>query len=320
MTNLGPDVTDMVLEQIDATGYFVDGEHKPFTVIEDVIKVAGGDDVPITIRSTEHGPLMSDVGETEQMIAEDAPAAAGPPTHGDEYGVAYRWTALEPGRTVESIIQLARMRNWDEFRAAAANWAVPAQNLAYADAEGNIGYQTPGSIPVRRGYSGKYPVPGWDSSYGWDGYIPFDALPNMLNPDSGLVVTANNAAIGEQYPYLLTDDWDYGYRAQRITDLLEQATAGSADASTALGCRPSNWTPTARWRLTWCRGCRPASRVSTSRQPRRSRSSRAGTSTPTRTPQPPPTSTRSGEPCRTRSTTTSSARTRGRTAATDGGT
>ena len=120
------------------------------------------------------------------------------------------------------------MRNWDDFRAAAANWAVPAQNLAYADAEGNIGYQTPGSIPVRRGYSGKYPVPGWDSSYGWDGYIPFDALPNMLNPDSGLVVTANNAAIGEQYPYLLTDDWDYGYRAQRITDLLEQATAGTA--------------------------------------------------------------------------------------------
>lgn len=228
VTNLGPDVTDMVLEQIDATGYFVDGKHKPFTILEDVIKVAGGDDVPITIRSTEHGPLMSDVGETEQMIAEDAPAAAGPPTQGDKYGVAYRWTALEPGRTVESIIQLARMRNWDDFRAAAANWAVPAQNLAYADAEGNIGYQTPGSIPIRRGYSGKYPVPGWDSAYGWDGYIPFDALPNMYNPDSGLVVTANNAAIGEQYPYLLTDDWDFGYRAQRITDLLEQSTAGSA--------------------------------------------------------------------------------------------
>ena len=130
-----------------------------------------------------------------------------------------------PGARFEAIIQLARMRNWDDFRAAAANWAVPAQNLAYADAEGNIGYQTPGSIPIRRGYSGKYPVPGWDSAYGWDGYIPFDALPNMLNPDSGLVVTANNAAIGEQYPYLLTDDWDYGYRAQRITDLLEQATA-----------------------------------------------------------------------------------------------
>jgi penicillin amidase len=233
VTNLGPDVTDMVLEKIDDTGYYVDGELRPFTVIEDVIRVAGGQDVPITIRLTEHGPLMSDVGETERGIAENAPVPADAPDPGNGFGVAYRWTALEPGRTVEAIIQLARMQDWDDFRAAAANWAVPAQNLAYADVEGNIGYQTPGTIPIRKGYSGKYPVPGWDSAYDWDGFIEFDALPNMLNPDDGLVVTANNAAIGEQYPYLLTDDWDYGYRAQRITDLLQQATAGPAKVDVA---------------------------------------------------------------------------------------
>ena len=226
VTNLGPDVTDLVLEKIDETGYFVDGEHRPFTVIEDVIKVAGGDDVPITIRATEHGPLMSDVGETEQEIAATAPVPADAPDAGDGYGVAYRWTALQPGRLFEAVLGLATMSNWEEFRTAAAQWNVPAQNLAYADAEGNIGYQTPGQIPIRSGYSGKYPVPGWDSTYDWTGFIEFDALPNMLNPDSGLVITANNAAIGEQYPYLLTDDWDYGQRAQRITDLLEQATAG----------------------------------------------------------------------------------------------
>ncbi len=226
VTNLGPDVTDLVLEQIDETGYFVDGEHRPFTVIEDVIKVAGGDDVPITIRATEHGPLMSDVGETEQEIAASAPVPADAPDAGKGFGVAYRWTALQPGRLFEAVLGLATMSNWDEFRAAAADWNVPAQNLAYADVEGNIGYQTPGQIPIRSGYSGKYPVPGWDSSYDWEGFIEFDALPTMLNPDSGLVITANNAAIGEQYPYLLTEDWDYGQRAQRITDLLDQATAG----------------------------------------------------------------------------------------------
>jgi penicillin G amidase len=225
VTNLGPDVTDLVLEKIDGTGYFVDGEHRPFTVIEDVIKVAGGQDVPITIRATEHGPLMSDVGETEQEIAATAPVPNDAPDAGEGYGVAYRWTALQPGRLFEAVLGLARMSNWDEFRAAAQYWNVPAQNLAYADAEGNIGYQTPGQIPIRSGYSGKYPVPGWDSSYDWTGFIEFDALPNMLNPDSGVVITANNAAIGEQYPYLLTDDWDYGQRAQRISDLLDAATA-----------------------------------------------------------------------------------------------
>ncbi len=234
VTNLGPDVTDLVLEQIDETGYFVDGEHRPFTVIEDVIKVAGGPDVPITIRSTEHGPLMSDVGETEQEIAETAPVPPDAPPAGQGYGVAYRWTALEPGRLFESVLGLVRANDWDDFRAAAADWDVPAQNLAYADVDGNIGYQTPGRIPIRSGYSGKYPVPGWDSDFDWTGFIEFDALPSMLNPDSGLVITANNAAIGQQYPYLITDDWGSGQRANRITELLEQATAGGAkvDADT----------------------------------------------------------------------------------------
>ena len=233
VTNLGPDVTDLVLEKVDDTGYFVDGEHRPFTVIQDVIKVAGGDDVPITIRSTEHGPLMSDVGSTEQEIAEEAPVPAGSRGTG-EFGVAYRWTALQPGRLFDAVLGLVRMTNWEQFRTAAAFWDVPAQNLVYADTAGNIGYQTPGRIPIRTGYSGRYPVPGWDSAYDWSGYIDFPALPTMLNPDNGIVVTANNAAIGEQYPYLLTDDWDYGQRADRITTLLQQATAGDkkVDAAT----------------------------------------------------------------------------------------
>jgi penicillin amidase len=233
VTNLGPDVTDLVLEQVDETGYFVDGEHRPFTVIEDVIKVAGGEDVPITIRATEHGPLMSDVGATEREIAEDAPVPVGAPDPGAGFGVAYRWTALQPGQLFEAVLGLVRMTNWDEFRAAAAFWNVPAQNLAYADAAGNVGYQTPGQIPIRSGYSGKYPVPGWDSTYDWDGFIEFDALPNVLNPDRGFVVTANNAAIGEQYPFLLTDDWDYGQRADRITTLLEEATRGTKQVDLA---------------------------------------------------------------------------------------
>ena len=177
------------------------------------------------------------------------------------------------------------MSSWEEFRAAAPNWAVPAQNLVYADVEGNIGYQTPGSDPGPPGYSGKYPVPGWDSTYGWDGFIEFDALPNMLNPESGLVITANNAAIGEQYPYLLTDDWDYGYRAQRITDLLAQATAGRPTIDAA-GLSPSSWTPTTRTRRPGAPDAGQRRPVWTSRLQRRSRCSKAGTSTTTQTPRP----------------------------------
>ena len=286
VTNLGPDVTDLVLEKIDETGYFVDGEHRPFTVIEDVIKVAGGDDVPITIRATEHGPLMSDVGETEQEIAADAPVPGRCPRRGRRVRRCLPLDrACSRAGLVEAVIRgWPRMSNWDDFRAAAANWDVPAQNLAYADAEGNIGYQTPGQIPIRSGYSGKYPVPGWDSSYGWDGFIEFDALPNMLNPDSGLVVTANNAAIGEQYPYLLTDDWDYGYRAQRITDLLEQATAGARHSWIAAALSAIQLdTYNANAATLVPADAVVRSRASTSRRRRPSRCSRAGTSTTTST-------------------------------------
>ena len=111
-----------------------------------------------------------------------------------------------------------------QFRQAAREFEVPSQNLLYADVDGNIGYQSPGTIPIRTGYDGKYPVLGWSSKYDWIGYIPFDALPSIFNPRENFIVTANNAVIFDQtYPYFLTDDWAYGSRSQRIRDLITDA-------------------------------------------------------------------------------------------------
>ncbi|HEV2088251.1 MAG TPA: penicillin acylase family protein, partial [Cryptosporangiaceae bacterium] len=107
-------------------------------------------------------------------------------------------------------------------RAAAASFAVPAQNIVYADVDGNIGYQAPGDIPIRGG-DGRYPVAGWDSRNDWTGRIPFEELPHVLNPPAGYVVAANQRVIGDRYPYPITSDWDFGYRSQRIDDLLTQA-------------------------------------------------------------------------------------------------
>jgi penicillin amidase len=90
----------------------------------------------------------------------------------------------------------------------------------YADVDGKICDQAPGRIPIRGQGDGRWPAPGWDPAYDWTGFIPFAALPNELNPADGEIVTANQAVIGPQYPYLLTDDWAYGYRSQRIRDLL----------------------------------------------------------------------------------------------------
>jgi penicillin amidase len=92
----------------------------------------------------------------------------------------------------------------------------------YADTDGNIGYQAPGAIPIRQGgRTGDYPVAGWLPQNDWSGrYVPFDRLPMAYNPAEGFVVTANQAVTGPRYPYHLTDDWDHGYRSQRIRQLL----------------------------------------------------------------------------------------------------
>ncbi len=235
VTNLGPDVTDLVLEQVRGDGYVVDGKVKPFTTREEVIKVAGGDPVNLTVRTTEHGPLMSPVSEELRTVGKDAPVPppgtpatrGATPPRGDGYAVALEWTALTPGTTVNAVVGFMLAQSIEQFRAAASHFDVPAQNLLVADSDGNIAYQSPGKIPVRAGYNGQWPVPGWDSRYRWTGYVPFASLPFVQNPPEGWIVTANQAVINpERYPVWLTSDWNYGFRSQRIMDRIKAATDG----------------------------------------------------------------------------------------------
>lgn len=235
-TNLGPDVTDLVLEKVDGDTYLLDGAKTPMTTRSEVIDVAGGDPVTITVRETIDGPVISDVADIDTYTAVGAAAPVpapgsaatrdAPPPRGEGYAVSLRWTALAPSRTFDAFDALNTAGDWEGFREAARLLDVPAQNLVYADVEGNIGYQAPGLIPIREGYDGKWPIPGWDSRYRWRGSIPFAALPSVLNPAEGWIVTANQAVIGPEYPYFITDDWSYGARSQRIVDLIEEATAG----------------------------------------------------------------------------------------------
>lgn len=220
-TNLGPDVTDLYLEQVDGDRWRYDGDWRPLTTRTETIEVAGGDDVEITVRETDHGPLLSDVSDEIGDVG------------GEEYAVALQWTALEPARTADAVLAMNRATGWDEFRAAAASFAVPAQNLVYADREGHIGYQAPGRIPIRKsGNDGRLPAKGWLPENDWTGdHVPFAGLPSVLDPDEGFVVAANQAVIGPDYPYFLTDDWDRGFRSERIRDLLQEQLAGDGTVS-----------------------------------------------------------------------------------------
>ena len=230
-TNMGPDVTDLYLERLEDGGYAVPGGTAPFDQREETIRVAGGDDVTITVRSTRHGPLLSDASEELRGVGTTAPVDGQPAGNRDPgYGVSLRWTALEPGRTADAIFDINTAQTWLDFREAARLFEVPAQNLVYADVEGHIGYQSPGRIPIRPSGPGRpmgrWPAAGWTNEDEWLGFIPFEELPSAYDPPEGYIVTANNAVAAPTYPNYLTDEWAYGYRSQRIVERIEELDTG----------------------------------------------------------------------------------------------
>jgi penicillin amidase len=207
----------------------VEGKWVDFETRKEVINVGGGEPVEITVRISRHGPIISDTyGDVKDAVDPNDPEAipfkdksgVELPEH---YVIAMSWTALTPDSPFEAIWGFNRAQNWSQFREAARHWSVPAQNIVYADMDGNIAYQTPGNIPIRKKGDGSLPVPGWNSEYDWMGYIPFDELPYSVNPASGFIATANNQANPRNYPHLITTEWDYGQRAARIVDMLENA-------------------------------------------------------------------------------------------------
>lgn len=231
-TNLTTDVADLYIERIEGDQYWRDGALVPLETRTETLKVAGGDPVELEVRSTVHGPIVSGLTDQFTQIADepfvgstDAVTPLPDPLESGEYAVSLKWTALEPGTAAAAIFAMGTAKDFTEFRAAAEKFDVPAQNLVYADREGNIGYQTPGKLPIRGAGNGSMPAPGWISAYDWQGYIPFDELPVVYNPASGYIVTANNAVVGWDYPYFLTNDWDYGWRGARIVDLIERTAA-----------------------------------------------------------------------------------------------
>ncbi|SFC17706.1 penicillin acylase family protein [Streptomyces aidingensis] len=231
LTNLGADVSDLYLERLDNGRYLRDGEMIPYRTRTETISVAGGEPREFTVRSTENGPILSDRSDELSNVGEHAPVGSTAPDRGQGYAVSLRWTALEPSRTMDAVFALNTAQNFDDFRQAARLFAVPSQNLLYADTEGNIGYQAPGLIPVRGKGDGRLPAPGWDSAYDWTGYLPQDELPWEYNPERGYIVTANQAVVDDGYPYLLTDDWSYGTRSQRIDDLIQTVIADGGKIS-----------------------------------------------------------------------------------------
>ncbi len=210
-TNVGTDVQDVYMLTINPDNenqYMLDGEWVDFEIITETIMVQGGDPVELNIRVSVWGPVISEVIGFEQVFA-------------------LRWVALDGNTTIDALLEMNRGQSWDDFRWAAQLFDTPAQNLLYADIEGNIGYQMPGKTPIRaEGHDPRVPVDGSTSDNAWQGFVPFDELPMIFNPDAGYIVTANNTVVPADYPYYIDDIWAHGYRAMRIEWLIQNDEDG----------------------------------------------------------------------------------------------
>ena len=231
-TNTGPDVKDYYLEKIapdEPRSYLTPDGIQPFDSRVEEISVKGGEPVRVKVRETRHGPVMSDViGSVERYL-------------GDEFVLAVRWTALDDtDTTANAASALNRAKSADEFLEASRWFVSPQQNIVYADVDGNIGYIAPGRIPIRgegnltRGF---VPALGWDAAYDWQGYLAFEDLPQVHNPASGMVVTANENVLETNltdYPHFITSEWSAPYRGNRIWDLLKETDQHTLESLAAI--------------------------------------------------------------------------------------
>ncbi len=203
-TNVMPDVQDLFVERVEGERYLFEDEWRPLEVVREEIPVKGrAEPEVLEVRSTHHGPIVN-----RALGADEAEP------------LALRWLTLDEPTVFPGMFELHHVGSGPELVAALAGHTAPASNLIWADRHGSIGYKLIGRLPLRKGGSPDLPKPGWTGEYEWTGTIPYEELPEVVDPESGLLVTANNRIVGDDYPHHITSEWYDGVRAQRIEDLL----------------------------------------------------------------------------------------------------
>ena len=213
ITHLSADYQDLYIERFkpgDPYRYRYRNQWLRAEVYEEVIRVGGGEDVPLRVWVTQHGPIIS--GDPEEGTA-----------------LAFKYTATDGAKAwADTIPQMLMARNCDELTESMQEWVDPCNNFLMADVHGNIGYTSRGEIPIRSRVNALLPVPGWTGEHEWQGNIPFEELPRSMNPEEGYFATCNNRPVSEDYPYYISLDYAAGFRVERVTQALlsiENATA-----------------------------------------------------------------------------------------------
>ena len=220
VTTTHADLQDLFVERLTTDGRYItpDGP-EPFEVRQERIEVRFDDPVTLTVRSTRHGPVVSDLAAFSQTKRQA------------DTVLSLSATMLsDDDRTAEGIYRVSNARTVDEVRDALVLFEGPQQNFMYADILGGIGYTAAAKVPIRRKGNGTVPVPGDTGAYDWQGWVPYEELPHGLRPSSGRLVNANNRPAPLDYPHLIAASFPEGYRAQRIEERLDALVGTGATA------------------------------------------------------------------------------------------
>ncbi len=226
LTTADSNVQDLFIETVDPddpSKYLTPDGPKPFETREETIHVKGAADVKLAVRATRHGPVLSDINE-------DAASVAGPGKV-----IALAFTGLgDRDTTAEAFLKVNAARNWDEFLDALRLYQTPTQNLVYADRAGNIGFFSPGLVPIRKSGDGSLPVDGASGAFDWTGMIPFDQMPELHNPEIGFAFNANNADFPPDHQPSFGFDYEETFRARRIQEFFDKIAKHSLETSAAM--------------------------------------------------------------------------------------
>lgn len=218
VTNYGPDVQDLYIEKQNPDNKYefeYDGSYYQADVKDYKLKVKGKDPISFEVIYTKNGPIINDLLQVKHPETKETKALE------TDQLFSMRWTAFEATKELEAILMINKASNWQEFEKGLEEFKVPAQNFVFADQKGNIAFKANGIIPIRKKGNGVLPVPGYLSEYAWSGYIPFETLPKIENPESGFIATANTSTTPD-YPYFVSNVWAQPYRKQRIDEVLSE--------------------------------------------------------------------------------------------------
>ena len=225
-TTADTDTQDLFIETVDPSDpskYLTPDGPKPFETRVETIHVKDGADVNLTVRATRHGPVLSDASEDVGSLAEPGKA------------IALAFTGLgDHDTTAEAFMRLNGARNWGEFLDAMRLYQTPTQNIVYADVAGDIGFFSPGLVPLRKSGDGLAPVDGASGDFDWIGTVPFEQLPQLHNPEIGFAFNANNANVPNNHQPTFGQDWEEDFRARRIQQFMDTIDKHSLDTSAAM--------------------------------------------------------------------------------------